>query len=362
MGNFYSRLSYSIGNEDWKTEQKALKIQPNDRVVCITGSGDRPLNLLKADLQEVITIDANPMQNALFDLKKAALSCLPKKEYRDFLGVNPSVKTNRLETYKQLSPHLDPSTVALWKRHLSKIRRGILYEGAMEKSLKRISKVLRFFRKKKIDVLFNFDDLEKQCAFLDEEWHSYYWRKTFDVFLQPFISRLCVGDPGLYEHIDSNLNISSYLFSRFHASLYRFLAKENLIVSLVLKGSIDKNYLPPYLSEKDMDTISSRLDRSRFKTIGLVEFLERSPPNHFDCFSMSDVASYMDRDNFHRTMKAIFRTAKPQARFCIRQFLSNHQIPPSLASHFKRNHELEKELEQEDRCFVYHFMVGTIEK
>ncbi|HKZ00179.1 MAG TPA: DUF3419 family protein, partial [Rhabdochlamydiaceae bacterium] len=68
MANFYSRLSYSFGNEDWITELEALRIKPGDRVVCITASGDRPLHLLLADLGELVSVDANPFQNHLFEL------------------------------------------------------------------------------------------------------------------------------------------------------------------------------------------------------------------------------------------------------------------------------------------------------
>ena len=73
MGSFFSRLSYSFGNEDWRTEQDALKIKSGDRVVCITGSGDRPLHLLLSEGQEVVSVDANIFQNQLLHLKAAAL-------------------------------------------------------------------------------------------------------------------------------------------------------------------------------------------------------------------------------------------------------------------------------------------------
>ena len=49
MTFFFSRLSYSFGNEDWRTEKRALGIRPHDQVLCITASGDRPLNLLARD-------------------------------------------------------------------------------------------------------------------------------------------------------------------------------------------------------------------------------------------------------------------------------------------------------------------------
>ena len=61
-------------------------------------------------------------------------------------------------------------------------------------------------------------------------------------------------------------------------------------------------------------------------------------------------------------MKEVYRTAKPGARFCIRELLSSQRIPSELTSNFKRNSKLEKQLEEKDRCFIYRFMTGSVEK
>ena len=85
MNDFFSRLSYSFGNEDWNTEYQALKVKPSDKVVCITASGGRPLNLLLQDCEQVVTVDANKIQNYLLKLKSAALKEVDYEEYLDFL-------------------------------------------------------------------------------------------------------------------------------------------------------------------------------------------------------------------------------------------------------------------------------------
>src|SRR5262245_40473083 len=102
MSNFFKRLSYSFGNEDWITEKEALKIQPQNRVLCITASGDRPLHLLLNECQEIVSLDANSTQNYLLDLKMQAIQHLDFEEYLAFLGVTPC--SSRKETYKKLAP------------------------------------------------------------------------------------------------------------------------------------------------------------------------------------------------------------------------------------------------------------------
>jgi hypothetical protein len=72
------------------------------------------------------------------------------------------------------------------------------------------------------------------------------------------------------------------------------------------------------------------------------------------------VVSYLSYDEFVRLLKAVVHTAKPDARFCLRQFLSRYQIPVELKTHFQREPDLESKLEKEDRAFVYQFTVGRI--
>lgn len=364
MGNFYSRLSYSFGNEDWKTEQKALKIQPDSKVLSVTASGDRPLNLLALELKELITIDTNPMQNALFDLKRAAIKHLEYTDYLTFLGADPetSPSQERLQIYARLQHELSEMSVALWKNDTQKIIRGVLYEGAVEKLLKKVSFLIRPFRGQKIDELFSFDDLETQKVYLKESWHSYFWKKAFHLSLHPWLTRLFAKDPGLYAYVDKDIHIGNHIYDKLHDSLDRFLAKESILLSLILRGIVDRKQFPPYLSKEGFDQIKKRIDRVQYQTSDMASYLKTVPDNSFDCFSCSDIASYISIKDFNEITHEIARTAKPGARFCIRQFLSNQKIPPHLEKHFRRDTALEAELEQEDRCFVYRFMCGTIAK
>ena len=70
----------------------------------------------------------------------------------------------------------------------------------------------------------------------------------------------------------------------------------------------------------------------------------------------------MDKHKFHRLLRAVHRTAKPGARFSMRQFMSDHPIPEDLLNVFSRNTDLENSLEAEESCFVYRFMAGTVSK
>lgn len=360
MANFYSRLSYSFGNEDWTTEHRALQIKPDDTILCVTASGDRPLNLMTANFKEMVAVDANPLQNALFDLKRVALSKLSFPNYMAFMGARQSKQRQKI--YEELQDDLDPMAHALLERQIKKIEQGILYQGSVEKILKYLSTTMKIFRGKKIEKLFSFDNIEQQREFVKNHWQTPVWKKTLYFALHPFVTRTFMKDPGLYEHVDSTFHVGKQIDRRLTHYLNKNLAKESTLLSLLLQGSVAHAYFPPYLTESGVAKIKQQVHKARFHTANLVSFLENSNEERFDCFSVSDIASYMDRKQFNRLVEGIFKTAKPNARFCIRQFMTNHQIPPHLAHYFKRDERLDEQLREDDRCFVYSFMTGTIQK
>ena len=360
MGAFYSRLSYSIGNEDWKTEQKALQIQPTDQILCVTASGDRPLNLLFSDCQKIISVDANPYQNALLDLKKAALRLFDYEHYIAFLGISPC--SLRLNMFNSLEEHLHPVSRKYWKENRKKIEKGVLYQGSIEKWTRLASHLIYFFRQQKIEKLYACKTLEEQQQFIESEWTSGAWKRTFDVLLHPNFTRFFLPDPCLYQNIDPNIRVSSYLYNRLHDSLKRFPVRENIIVSLILQGKVFEEGFSPYLTTEGSKVIKERLERISFQTTDLISYLEQAPSESFDCFSLSDVASYLSKEDFIRLAKAVFKAAKPGARFCIRQCMSRYELPREIAPYFQRDSKLENDLEMEDRCFIYNFLVGHVKK
>jgi S-adenosylmethionine-diacylglycerol 3-amino-3-carboxypropyl transferase len=359
MDDFFSRLSYSFGNEDWKTEQAALKIQPKDKVLCITASGDRPLNLLMNECSEIVSIDANPIQNYLLDLKMAAMQLFPHDRYLSFLGVKKNQQ--RLNDFKHLLPFLEKDSAAFWKKNQKMIEKGVLYQGTIEKFTKLTAKIMGIVRHKTIKKLFSFNDLNEQRQFVKEHWDKKWWKKTFELILNPSISKFFIHDPGLV-NVATAIHPGTYIYERILDMLNQCLANENLLFSLIFQGYVPQAAFSPYLTHEGTQVIKTRLDRLTINTGEIVQYLESIKEPTFDCFSLSDIASYMDHSHFVRLLNAVRAIAKPGARFCIRQFLSSQKMPDELSPFFERDYDLEKRLEQQDKCFIYRFTTGSIKK
>lgn len=360
MGSFYEKLSYSIGNEDASTEQEALQLTPQCRVISVTASGDRPLNLLTTECKELLSIDANPVQNHLLKLKAAAMQTLDYPDYLAFLGLEE--EPNRLKWFKEMASKLDEPSQQFWQKNQKMIAKGVIYQGTVERLCQLVSFLIQMARGSKIKKLFEFDDLEEQKNFLEKNWETPFWKGAFNFCLHPWMTRLFIGDPGLYLTIDPTITPGKYIYHHMHSFLKRRLAKESLLLSLVLKGKVQKEAYSPYLTEEGIKKIRPRLDKVKVYTAHLVEFLENAEENSIDRFSLSDVASYLKQPDYIRMIKAMYRAARPGARFCLRQFLSSHEIPSNLNSYFKREYGLEEKLQEKENCFLYRFNVGTIVK
>ncbi len=357
MATFFSRLNYSFGNEDWNTEEKALNIQPGDRVLCITASGDRPLHILTHDCGEVVSVDANPIQNHLLQLKAAAMQSFDFDHYMAFLGATQ--EKYRRSDLDLLARVMHPEAAKYWVNNSKSVDKGILYQGITERLMINIAIAIHFVRGKKVDRLFAIDDLEEQRQFLKSDWETRLWRKMFDICLNPVMTKAIIHDPGLYDNLGT-FKPGAYIYHRLHRCLENDLARNNIMISLLFRGKVDSQAYPPYLTEKGFNTIVPRLNRLSHETNDIVSYIEQAPDRSFDCFSLSDVASYISQEKFLQMLKGIRRIAKPGARVCVRQFLSTHKIPDEINHWLVRDHALERELEQQDRCFVYRFLVGKV--
>ncbi len=286
-------------------------------MLSITASGDRPLHLLLDDCHEVVAIDANPIQNYLLNLKCVAMQTLDYDDYIAFLGALPH--SHRLNTFQKLTPLLDEQARKYWMGKKKMIHKGILYQGLLEKRCQSIfAPFIQMLRGKNVKRLFEFSNIDEQREFI-KSWDKKYWRKTFDIVLNSSIARLIlrcvVDDPCLGEHLNGSVSLGTYFYKRMHEGLMENLARESLLFSLFFKGKIDREAFPPYLTERGVSIIKERIHRITVKNSDIVTYLESEPSNSFDCFSLSDVASYLSPQNFLKMMREVQRVAKPCAFF-----------------------------------------------
>ena len=352
MANFFSRLSYSFGYEDPLIEDGALKLKATDTVLCITGSGDRPLHALANSPKKVIAIDANLTQNHLLQLKVAAMKALDFEEYLSFLGACPH--PNRISVLNKLP--LPKLSQEFWQRHKRWLKQGVLFKGHIERTCFFGASGLQMLLGKQINALFSFNDIHAQNIFLNTVWNPLPLRRILSIFLHPFFCRRVIGDPTLYANIDPSIHPSTYIYDRMINFLSHTLARKSALLSFFLKGTVPKEAFPLYLTKPGFMKIKPNLERLEIVTEPLIPYLTQSEEESFDAFSLSNIASYMNQAQFDELASLMYRTGRKEARFCLRQFLSNHTFPEKIP--FKRDAALEERLSHYDKSFIYRSLIG----
>ncbi len=357
---FANSIAYSGCNEDSSSELQALNITENDKVVCVTASGGRALNLLLKKPKKLVAIDLNPIQNYLFELKLAGIKHLSYDDYLKFLGVRDSDK--RIFLYDQIKNSLSKEAKAFWDERISSIlTKGVIYRGNFERFLYCFAFVMRMFRNNKTKELFTFKTIENQREFYEKRWNTPFWTFLTGILFSRPVCRYILQDPGFYQYVPGDVQVHDYLRSRVNHSLKNHLASENFFAAIFFLGQyLDGKALPLYLQKEHFYTLKENIPEIDIEVIlePLEKYLWSLPEGSIDKFSLSDVSAYLNAESFESLLHAVHFAGKPGSIFCLRHFIRKRKIPASVEQKFSYNTELEEELNFSDRTFVYSFKVG----
>src|SRR5215510_4614633 len=110
-----SNLIYNTCWEDPRLDRAALDLGPGDRLVVITSAGCNALDYLLAGCGEVNAVDVNPIQNALLELKRAAVLGLDYDSFFELFGNGSSPRARQMYG-DALRRHLSPLSKAYWDK------------------------------------------------------------------------------------------------------------------------------------------------------------------------------------------------------------------------------------------------------
>lgn len=350
---------YTSCDEDSRSELDALCIGPSDRVLSVTGSGCRSLNLLLANPRSLVTVDANPVQNHLLELKVAAMRHLDHAGFLRFIGIRRDDR--REATYRAIRTDMSDAAAAFWDLNSSVIARGVIFSGAHETYYRRTLGVFLGLRPRLVRRLFEIRDLAEQRAFYHRRWNTPAWRAAISGGTSPAVYRMILPDPSYIAHVKLGEPVGRYLLRRFEHTLTNHLARDNHWISLLFLGRYhNERAMPPYLTAEHYQTVRSRLGALEIVTAGLGDHLASSPSASFDAFSLSDISGWSDQRAFESLLSEAVRCGRPAARLCYRNFLTKRLLPAALLERVEPLRDVAERLDHSDRTFAYTFQVGQV--
>lgn len=349
---FFANLNFTSSNEDGETELAALA--GARRIICLTGTGTRALDLLLSDAEQVIALDSNPVQNALLALKVAGMERLERADYLAFLGIAQS--SRRRATYLGLRDGLYPEARDYWDRHQGLIASGIWHAGKWEKLLGWNGRFQAVLRGRAVRALMEAGSVSEQAEVWKRSFTSSPLRGAIETAGRDLVWRLVMREPaGTF--LPPATEVGKRIESDFERASRSFLFRDSDTATLAMRGRhVAEGALPVHLRAENYDRIRAGLPRLRPLVGGLAD-LGRLDTRECDGFSLSDFGSYCGPDDYAACWQGIMAVAAPGARYCERIFM-NEMPPPSPRIATDRG--LSERLCGSDRSIIYRIRAGTI--
>ncbi len=357
--SFFKKINYSACNEDSESERKVLHLNSDDTVLCITGSGARPLDLLVDSPKKIISVDFNATQNHLLSLKIAAYQSLNYAEFKSLIGLENQF--SRKDLYTKLSPLLAKTTQNYWDKNFNLIANGLLYCGTWERFLRMMAKSA-FFRRKAIEKLMESETLEMQQEFWAKHWDNVIWKSFLKLVSNRFLWTKIIREPGALL-IPQEFNVYEYMRSRMNHLANNHLLRTNHFANLLFYGEYKPDcILPLHLREEHFESIKKQVHKIEIISDSLLNVLDNKElTKSVTAYSLSDFSSYADTEIYDKIWTKIIQHSAHSTKFCERFFLVKHQ-PEILHPQIERDYLLEKQLSEQDLTAIYTFCVGKLRK
>ncbi|MFI9505231.1 DUF3419 family protein [Nocardia sp. NPDC052566] len=350
---------YSTCDEDSRSEMRALEIAESDHVLAVTGSGCRALSLVVNNPRSVTSIDSSAGQTYLLELKLAAIRHFSYDTLLAFLGVDESSQRWRL--FEELTPKLTPGCVAYFTEYRRAIEKGVIAQGRHEQLYVRVlAPTMKVLYGSAMRELFSAPDLDRQRVIYRTKIDGWLWRTMLRNGFSERALKMVLNDDS-YRVVTDVQDCGDYVLERVHHTFTNHLARDNDWVSFMFHGKYpNREVLPHYLLRDNVAAIKAASTEVNIVRADLMDRLRALPDRSIDKFSLSDVTSCIDREQFATLMKEVVRVARNDARIVYRNFLSRHRPSAEMLDVLRRDDALSEQLYHDDYAFVYQFEIFTV--
>lgn len=379
-------LVYNTCWEDPRLDRVALGLTPEDNVLVITSAGCNALDYILAGCNHVYAVDMNFRQNAVLDLKLAAVKNL---EYEDFFqlfghGYYPHFK----RLYKEkLRGALPEKSQHFWDRkwkYFAKKKRSYYMRGTAGQFAWMINgymtKVLRI--RPILNRLLDAQSVEEQRRIYHDELYKRFWTRTIRFAMNRDTTLSMLGVPRAQrEQVENQYDgkIVKFVQDCVEAVMCELPIHDNYFWRVYMTGSYTPECCPEYLKPESYEKLRGGLaDRVTTYTDSVEGFL-RSHDVKLSRFVLLDHMDWLASNLFPALVtewEAILMRAAENARIIWRSgglrtdFLDRVELvfpgdteKSRLMDHLEMHTELAEELHKKDRVHTYgSFYIADLKK
>ncbi|WP_293113271.1 BtaA family protein [Moorena sp. SIO4G3] len=368
-------LVYVTCWEDPRLDRVALNLQADDTVVVITSAGCNALEYALDAPKQIYAIDVNPKQNALLELKIAAIRELDFEQFFQLFGRGRLEQFNEIYTQK-LRSHLSLPSQGYWDKQGTKLfdsGRSFYFRGttgnfafAINYYIDRILKIRPSF-----DAILNAKTPEERQEIYQREIEPVFWKDYLYRFLNSDLVLWMLGVPAqqrqqMERYLDEG-SIATFVRQRCENVFTRIPIQDNYFWRVFLNGEYSPDCCPQYLKEENFLRLKSGLvDRIQVENSTITNFLENCQAriSRFVLLDHMDWLSQYNHEELQKEWQAILTRASDKTRILFRsggfkvEYLDSVQVRYGGKDRFlpdllMYNTELADQLHPRDRVQTY---------
>lgn len=368
-----TNLVYNTCWEDPRLDHEALQLTEKDRILVITSAGCNALDYAIKGPAIVHAVDMNPRQNALLELKIAAIKEL---EYEDFFQM---FGRGRMANFRQLlrekfRPHLNPWSYQYWNRKHKYFtgKRSFYFRGSsgsvarfLNSYINRVAKI-----RPDLNLLLDAKSLEEQKVIYDRSIGKLFWTGFIKRVVGSHFTLSLLGVPRQQRQqveLHYGEGISQFAQDCMEAVFTKLPIHDNYFWRVYITGEYTKECCPEYLKEENFRKLKDGLV-NRVKThTSTVEGFLRSHDEKISRFILLDHMDWLSTYRYkllESEWQAIVDRATPDARVLYRSggtkvdYVEPIEVIVNgekrrLGDLLTFNKELAAELHEKDRVHTY---------
>jgi len=337
--SYKNKIIFNTVWEDPRLDKEALKITEDDVVLTISSGGCNALSFLLEGPKQIYLVDRNPCQNALVELKLAAIKNLDYPSFWKMFGegVLPEFST---KYYPMLRDDLSIASQKYWDSKAfyfagTGLTRSFYWRGTCGTVAWLVSWYFRMIPglHDALQALLAAETLEQQKVIYHKFVAPRLWNRLINGLIKSELYLSWTGIPLPQQKLlastaGSHESVGEWIKAQLETVCCDLPFSENYFWRVYMDGKYSKKCCPEYLKEENFARLKTLVGRVSVATETITEFLNKKPQHKISTYILLDHMDWMSEkpDLLSDEWNAILANATQKPKFLWRSASSDGEF------------------------------------
>eukprot|EP01120_Amphizonella_sp_Union-15-10_P010870 TRINITY_DN4506_c0_g1_i1.p1 TRINITY_DN4506_c0_g1~~TRINITY_DN4506_c0_g1_i1.p1 ORF type:complete len:417 (-),score=63.87 TRINITY_DN4506_c0_g1_i1:57-1307(-) len=377
QNKFYkNKIIFNTVWEDPRLDREALNIQKGDVIMTISSAGCNALSFLLDEPKRIYLVDRNPCQNALVELKIAAIKNLEYEQFWQLFGLGRLPNFSNVY-YPILRKDLSHASQQFWDQKAfyfdgKSIKKSFYWRGTCGT----VAWAVGYYFKlvpgltDGLQNLLNSKTLKEQNQIWETQVKRRLWNPILNTLVRSPLYLSWTGIPIPQQELlattaGEHKNIGQWIKDQIEYVATKLPVRENYFWRVYLNGEYTHDCCPDYLKEENFVKLKSLVDRISVNTNMITNWLQ-SHDEKINKFVLLDHMDWMLHhpdvleeewnailDHANQDTTFLWRSAAPDANFVLKTNVLYKGEKTTLNEILELKEDLSDRLHKLDRVHTY---------